>query len=171
MPRLAPFGIFPTQDGHIAICAPTDGFTASLFDAMGCPELAKDERFVSRDQRVQNHEGLHALIEAWTRSLSTDEAVERLERAEVPSGRVRDPGQAVRDPRLLARGETEVIEHPTYGAVEDIIVGGLPIRMTGAFAGFDKPAPGLGQHNADVFSQFLGLDAAAIDQLRAEGVV
>ncbi|MEO3692850.1 CaiB/BaiF CoA transferase family protein [Roseateles paludis] len=171
MPRLAPFGIFPTQDGHIAICAPTDGFTTSLFEAMGCPELAQDTRFVSRDQRVQNHEGLHALIEAWTRSLSTDEAVERLERAEVPSGRVRDPGQAVRDPRLLARGETEVIEHPTYGAVEDIIVGGLPIRMTGAFAGFDKPAPGLGQHNADVFSQFLGLDAGAIARLRAEGVV
>ena len=37
MPRLAPFGIFATQDGHIAICAPTDGFTASLFDAMGRP--------------------------------------------------------------------------------------------------------------------------------------
>ena len=43
--------------------------------------------------------------------------------------------------------------------------------MTGAFARFRQPAPGLGQHNADVFSQFLGLDAAAIDQLRAEGVV
>ena len=65
MPRLCALRHLPTQDGHIiAICAPTDGFTASLFDAMGCPELAKDERFVSRDQRVQNHEGLHALIEA-----------------------------------------------------------------------------------------------------------
>ena len=54
---------------------------------------------------------MHRLVEAWTRSLSTDEAVERLERA-AACGRVRDPGQAVRDPRLLARGETEAIEHP-----------------------------------------------------------
>ena len=60
---------------------------------MGCLNSPKTSALSARDQRVQNHEGLHALIEAWTRSLSTDEAVERLERAEVPSGRVRDPGQ------------------------------------------------------------------------------
>lgn len=171
MPRLAPFGVFATADGHIAICAPTDDFSATLFAAMGRPELREDPRFASRDARVVNHEALHGLVAGWIAGLSTDAAVQALEQHGVPSGRVRSPGEATRDPRLLARGETEVLEHPVYGAVEDIIVGGLPIRMTGSFTGFDRPAPGLGAHNATVYGELLGLSAAELAALKAEGVL
>ncbi len=171
MPRLAPFGVFATQDGHIAICAPTDDFSATLFDAMGRPELREDPRFASRDQRVVNHQALHALVAGWMAGLSTDVAVQTLERHGVPSGRVRSPGEATRDPRLLARGETERLEHPVYGAVEDIVVGGLPIRMTGSFTGFDRPAPELGAHNAAVYGELLGLSVAELAVLKAEGVL
>jgi len=171
MPRLAPFGIFQTQDGYVAICAPTDGFTASLLTAMGKPELTQDARFVDRNQRVKNNEALHELVESWTRTLSTDEAVLELELAGVPSGRVRDPGEAARDERLIARGETERVEHPKYGAVDDVIVGGLPIRMTGSFSGFDKPAPTLGEHNGTVLMDWLGMSASAVAQLKEQGAI
>ncbi|WP_457419372.1 CaiB/BaiF CoA transferase family protein [Roseateles sp. P5_E7] len=171
MPRLAPFGVFATQDGYVAVCAPTDGFANALFKAMGQPHLADDLRFASRDQRVQHSSELHRLLQVWMSTVSTDDAVEALEAAGVPSGRVRDPGEATRDERLLARGETERIEHPVYGAVDDIIVGGLPIRMTGAFAGFDRPAPNLGEHNGAIYGELLGLDAAELGALSAEGVI
>lgn len=171
MPRLAPFGIFPTQDGYVAICAPTDGFTASLLQVMGKEELIADERFVDRNSRVKNNQTLHQMVQAWTQSLPTDEAVLLLEKAGVPSGRVREPGEATRDPRLLARGETERIEHPKYGAVEEVIVGGLPIRMTGSFAGFDKHAPTLGQHNQAVFGDLLGISADILSRLKAQGSI
>jgi CoA:oxalate CoA-transferase len=171
MPRLAPFGVFATRDGYIAVCAPTDGFSASLFDAMGQPELRNDARFSDRTQRVKNNGALHEAVSAWMAALSTDEAVQRLEDHGVPSGRVRDPGEATRDPRLLARGETEVLEHPKYGAVSDIVVGGLPIRMAGSFTGFDQAAPGLGEHNAAVFGGMLGLSAEELTALAASGVV
>lgn len=171
MPRLAPFGVFATKDGHIAVCAPTDDFSAALFAAMGRPELREDPRFGTRDARVSNHEALHALVSGWMATLPTDAAVQTLEQHGVPSGRVRSPGEATRDPRLLARGETEALEHPVYGAVEDIIVGGLPIRMTGSFTGFDRPAPGLGAHNAAVYGELLGLSADELAALKADGVL
>lgn len=171
MPRLAPFGIFPTRDGHIAICAPTDGFTDGLFKAMEREDLRQDPRFEGRTQRVRHHDALHALVGAWTAMLSGEEATARLEAAGVPCGRVREPGEAVRDARLLMRGETEAIEHPVYGPVGDVIVGGLPIRMTGSFTGFDRAAPWLGQHNQAVLQDWLGLDDATLATLRAEGVV
>ncbi len=171
MPRLAPFGIFPTQDGYVAICAPTDGFTASLLRVMGKEELISDERFVDRNNRVKNNQTLHQMVQAWTQSLPTEEAVLLLEKAGVPSGRVREPGEATRDPRLLARGETERIEHPKYGAVEEVIVGGLPIRMTGSFAGFDKHAPMLGQHNQAVFGDLLGISEDILSRLKAQGSI
>lgn len=171
MPRLAPFGIFQTLDGYISICAPTDAFTAGLFVAMGRADLVGDERFSSRHQRVANSTELHGLIEAWARTITTADAEQRLEAASVPSGRVRDPDEAARDPRLLERGETEFLEHPKFGAIEDITVGGIPIRMTGSFAGFDKPAPGLGEHNAAVFGDLLGLPDGELAQLAADGVI
>ena len=171
MPRLAPFGVFATRDGQIAVCAPTDGFAASLFDAMGRPELRDDARFTNRDGRVANHEALHSMVASWMAGLDTDTAVLTLERHGVPSGRVRSPGEATRDPRLLARGETEALEHPVYGAVEDIIVGGLPIRMTGSFTGFDRAAPALGEHNAAIYGELLGLGDAELAALKADGVL
>ena len=171
MPRLAPFGIFRTRDGHIAICAPTDAFSAGLFAAMDRSDLIGDERFESRQRRVANSAALHTLVEAWAATVTTAEAERRLEAAGVPSGRVRDPGEAARDPRLLERGETERLEHPKFGAIEDIVVGGLPIRMTGSFAGFDKPAPGFGEHNAVVFRDLLGLADGEVARLAAEGVI
>ena len=39
VPRLAPFGIFATHDGYVALCAPTDAFARGVFDAIGRPEL------------------------------------------------------------------------------------------------------------------------------------
>lgn len=171
MPRLAPFGIFPTQDGYVAICAPTDGFTASLLRVMDKEELIGDERFVDRTSRVKNNQALHQMVQDWAQCLPTDEAVMLLEKAGVPSGRVREPGEAIRDPRLLARGETERIEHPSYGALDDVIVGGLPIRMTGSFAGFDKHAPTLGQHNQAVFGDLLGISKDILSRLKAQGSI
>lgn len=171
MPRLAPFGVFATADGHVAICGPTNEFAASLFTVIGKPQMREDPRFATRDGRVANHPALHAEVQAWAAALSTDAVVAALEAGGVPSGRVRDPGEATRDPRLLARGETEPIEHPVHGAVGDVIVGGLPIRMTGSFTGFDTPAPGLGEHNEAVYGELLGLSSAAVAELAAAKVI
>jgi len=171
MARLAPFGVFPTSDGYISICAPKDDFVSGLFRAMEREDLLQDPRFNTRDARVRNHLELHDMVSAFTRTLTTHDACERLTDFDVPNGPVREPAEALRDPNLLARGETTQLMHPAYGAVEDIVVGGLPIRMSGAFTGFDKPAVTLGASNADVYGGMLGLDAARIAALAREGVI
>jgi crotonobetainyl-CoA:carnitine CoA-transferase CaiB-like acyl-CoA transferase len=171
MPRLAPFGVFPTQDGYVSICAPKDEFVVGLFNAMGQSALLDDERFCGRDARVHNHIVLHDMVSNWTRTLTTEQAVDVLTDFNVPNGAVRDPADAMRDPNLLLRGETTKLEHPVYGAVEDIVVGGLPIRMSGSFTGFDKPAVTLGASNETIYGGLLGLDAARITSLKKEGVI
>lgn len=169
--RLAPFGVFATNDGHVAICSPTDKFVAALFGAMGTPELARDPRFASRDQRVKNADELHALVEAWTSTLPTGQVVDQLGSRGVPCGPVRTPGEAVRDARSLRRGETTKLAHPHYGDTDDVVVTGLPIRMSGAFTGFDKPAPLLGEHNASVYGELLGLSDDQLRELAARAVI
>lgn len=171
MARLAPFGVFPTSDGYISICAPKDDFVVGLFKAMGRPELLGDPRFAGRDARVTNHLELHDMVSLWTRTMTTAEAADLLADHEVPSGPVRQPGEAMRDPNLLMRGETVKLLHPVYGAVEDIVVGGLPIRMSGAFTGFDKAAVTLGGSNDKVYGELLGYDQDKLDALKRDGVV
>jgi len=168
--RLAPFGIYPAIDGHLAICAYTDHFAHRLFEVMGRADLVRDERFRTRDMRVRHYRELDALIGQWTSSETSAEAIAKLNSAGIPAAEVRDPKLAVHDPRVVARNETVPMIHPKYGMVE-ICAMGLPIRFSGATAGFDQPPPELGEHNQRVYGEILGYDANRIAELRAQGII
>jgi len=169
--RLAPFGIYPAKDGHLAICAYTDAFAHRLFEVMRRKDLAEDERFRTRDARVRNYRELDALIGQWTSSETMAQAIAKLNSAGIPASEVRDPKTAVHDPRVVARNETVPMVHPRYGAADGIYAMGLPIRFSEATAGFDQPPPGLGEHNQHVYAEILGYDADWIEELRAQGVI
>ena len=171
VPRLAPFGIYTTRDGHAAICAHTDGFALNLFTAMARPDLATDERFNTRDSRVKHAAELDALIESWTSAQPLSELLPRLAAAGVPSAEVRTPGVAVRDPRVLARGETVPLAHPKFGAVEEVYGSGIPIKFSAATADFDQAAPALGEHNELVYGEMLGYSTEQLARWRAEEVI
>ncbi len=95
----------------------------------------------------------------------------RLDAVGVPSAPVRNPDVAMRDPQVVARGETVRLMHPKFGDVGDIYGMGLPIRFSGSDAGFDKPAPGLGEHNEAVYCGLLGYSPEKLEELRAKKVI
>jgi CoA:oxalate CoA-transferase len=169
VPRLAPFGIFRTADGYAAICAPTEHFARGVFEAMDREDLAADPRFVTRDARVENVDALNAILENFTRGLSTDRVVALFESHGVPAAPVRSPAEAVRDPRVVSRGETVPLEHPRLGRVADVIGPGVPITFSVSGIPKSRPAPGLGQDNTLIYGAWLGYDEARLDQLRAAG--
>jgi crotonobetainyl-CoA:carnitine CoA-transferase CaiB-like acyl-CoA transferase len=171
VPRLAPFGLYRTKDGYISICAPTEIFARSLFEAIGRADLIDDPRFVNRDARVENVRALDAIIGDFTSRYTNAEAVSILESAGVPSAEVRSPDEAVRDPRVLARAETVRLEHPKYGAVDEVYGMGIPIKFSGATAGFDQPAPALGEHNETVYGGILGYSTEHLERLKSSGVI
>ncbi|MFN0111075.1 MAG: CaiB/BaiF CoA transferase family protein [Blastocatellia bacterium] len=171
MPRLAPFGTYPASDGYIAICAHQDEFAHAVFNAMKRPELANDERFRTRDHRVKHVAEVDALIEAWTRELPTAELLLTLEAAGVPCAEVRDPNTALRDPRVVARGETVRLAHPQHGTVGDVYGMGLPIKFSAATAAYDQAPPEMGEHNQHVYGELLGYSPQRIAELRSLGVI
>lgn len=171
LPRLAPFGVYPTKDGFIALCAPTEAMARAFFEAAGHPELADDERFSTRNARVKNFQELNAFIERFTSSLTSAEAVTRLERAGAPAAEVRDPYAATRDPRVVRRGETQPLLHPKYGAVADVYGMGMPFTFSGSRIGFDQPPPALGEHNDRVYGHMLGYSPERILELKALKVI
>ena len=171
VPRLAPFGTYRTRDGFVSICAPMEVFAQALFRAMGRPELGVDPRFSTRDRRVVNVKELDRIIEDFTGKYTTAEAVKILEAGEVPAAEVRNTDQAVRDPRVVARGETVRLTHPKYGDVDDVYGMGMPLKFSGATVGFDQPPPDVGEHNEAIYGGLLGYSADRIAELRRDGVI
>ena len=171
VPRLTPFGIYESADGHVAICAPTEQFARGVFAAIGRPEFETDPRFATRDARVAHVDELNTHIEAFTRTVPASVLVPLLEKHGVPAAEVRSPAEAVRDPRVRARGETVPLDHPQFGRVADVIGMGVPITFSNAPATPLRPAPSVGQDNELVYGEWLGYGQAGVQQLRANGII
>ena len=171
VPRLAPFGMFPTSDGFITIAAPTETFAKNLFKVIGKPELGLDKRFASRDARVKNEKALNKIIRVFTLSHTTFDAVEILNDGGVPTAEVRYPNEAVRDQNVINRGETIHLSHPKYGKTDDVMGMGMPFKMSNAQIGFDKEAPDLGEQNELIYKEFLGYSDDKIKAMKANKII
>jgi len=169
--RLSPFGVFPSKDGYVAICAYTDEFAHALFQTMGRDDLIVSEQFRARDMRVKNFRELDAMVTSWTASHSTAEITAKLNAQNIPAAEVRLPTAAVRDPQVVARRETVLLSHPKYGVVENVYGMGMPIKFAAASSGFDQPPPALGEHNQLVYGEMLGYNAQKIEDLRRENII
>jgi crotonobetainyl-CoA:carnitine CoA-transferase CaiB-like acyl-CoA transferase len=170
VPRLAPFGVYPTANGYVAICAPTEAFAESLFHAIGRADLCEDERFRTRDARVRNVEEVDRIVRDFTCSRSGADVVSALARAGVPAAEVRNPSEAVRDPRVVARGETMRLSHPA-AENEDVYGPGVPIVFSDATIDLSQPPPGIGEHNQEVYGDLLGYSTGELKELKSTGVI
>ncbi|MEM5428031.1 CoA transferase [Cupriavidus oxalaticus] len=169
--RLAPFGVYPTRDGHVAVVAFQPDWMRGLLEAMDQAALLDDPRFSSRGPRMRNASALNEAIAAWTRQRSTAEVVsELLDKRGVPCAPVRKPDEVLHDQRLHDSGALMRLAHPELGQV-DAVGMGLPIRFSATPSQFDKPAMALGGANEEVYGGLLKLSQDEIDALREEGVV
>jgi crotonobetainyl-CoA:carnitine CoA-transferase CaiB-like acyl-CoA transferase len=170
VPRLAPFGVYRTANGYVAICAPTEAFAEALFHAIGRAELCADERFRTRDQRVRHVEQVDRILSDFTQTRASADVVSTLARAGVPAAEVRDPAEAVRDPRVVARGETIRLSHPSISN-EEAYGPGVPIVFSGASIDLSQPPPGIGEHNQEIYGDLLGYSARELEELQLSGVI
>jgi itaconate CoA-transferase len=115
------------------------------------PELAEDDRFKGNAARAAHREDVEAAIDACLSTLSTSEAVARLEEAGIATARVNDMAALWSHPQLAARQAWVEIETPA---------GAMPALKPLAGESWEPrmdPVPDLGEHNAKILAE-LGLD-------------
>ena len=61
--------------------------------------------------------------------------------------------EALSDPHCLARGMVQEVEHPTAGRMKTL---GIPVKLSRTAGAVRRPAPMLGEHNAEVIAEWLG---------------
>jgi formyl-CoA transferase len=166
-----PFNTYRARDGWVTLCVLTSREWHHLLGAMGREDLASDPRFdASPGSRRVHREEIDALVGEWVGEHSVEDAVKILQAHDLPAGPVRDLRDVLDDEHLRSREMLVDLEHPTHGPVPGVTVPGMPIKFVHHEATFDAPAPSLGAHNTEVYGR-LGLGAADLEALRAEGVI
>src|SRR5437870_843167 len=164
----APYNVYPAADGHVAIHIVTEGHWRNLLQAMGREELASDPRFATNADRVAHMDETDEVVAEWTRTLPKMDVFARLKAARVPCAPVRTAPEVMADRHMHERGMLEDIDHPELGP---ITAPTSPLRLHGLARAPAGPSPLIGQHNAEIYGDWLGLSAAELAALKDEGVI
>lgn len=145
-PLSTPFGCFATRDGQVVIAVLSGKQFAALAGLICAADAADDPRFASDESRTEHEPALKALIEAWSRKLTTEEAVAALAGVGLPAAPIWDIAQATDSEHAKARGLVSVLGNNA--------VVGQPVRFDGAKPLASTPAPGLGGDRAAILRTF-----------------
>lgn len=166
-PLSAPFGVYQARDGHFALAVLNRKLFAALADAIGRPELGRDESLASDEQRSAREPELRAAIEAWARQHPVDTVVQQIEAAGVPVAPIWNIEQALNSPQALAR---ELLQAVDDARLPDLRLPTQPVRFGGAAPNRAERAPALGEHGTELLTSLLGHGLDKINELREAGV-
>ena len=164
----AAWGIYPCRDGFVGVIAGPDHRWPEVARIMEREELA-DPRFASRRGRQDNADEVDALMLPWLIEHDKVDIFKAGQESGLGFSFVATMQDIIEMEQLLARDYFVEMEHPKAGTLR---YPGAPIACEpGAEAWVFRRAPMLGEHNAEVLSEWLGLDAARISQLRRAGTM
>jgi CoA:oxalate CoA-transferase len=166
-PISAPYGLFPTRDGEIALAPADDAFFGRLADALGEPGLKTDVLYATQDARVANRARINAIVGGKLATNTSAFWVATLNAAGVPCGPVHSVEAVFQDPQIQAQQMFLDVPHPGHGMVRML---GFPIKLSATPCQVHRPAPALGQHSDEILAE-LDYSEAERDSLRQEGVI
>jgi crotonobetainyl-CoA:carnitine CoA-transferase CaiB-like acyl-CoA transferase len=168
--RSAPNGVYRCSgnDRWCAISVTTEKQWKGFKRALGNPGWAKEERFATMKNRLQNVKALDSLIQGWSVLRPAEEVMKILQKQGVPAGVVQNAADLASDPQLRDRGFFIELEHQVLGKT---ITDASPIRLSESPAEYKRAAPEHGQDNEYVYSQLLGLSGDQINGLKEKGVI
>ena len=144
---IVPYRGYATKDGFIVIAAGNDKLFAALAKVFGHPEWARDPRFLTNPDRVNNQQVLYGWIEDIVRERTSGEWQQILDAAAVPNA----PMQTIA--QVLAHPQTEALGMLQSSPAGDITLLGLPLSFDGKRPAFRKPPPVLGAHTTEILGQ------------------
>jgi crotonobetainyl-CoA:carnitine CoA-transferase CaiB-like acyl-CoA transferase len=166
-PLMAPHGIYRCKghDRWLAVACRDDADWAELSALLG---LAGDGRFATLAGRLERRRELDDAVSGWTAVRTAEEAMHLLQGRGVPAGVVMNGRDLFKDKHLRDRGFFLGFERAEVGEKH---YPALPFRIGDLPLAADRPAPLLGEHNAEVLGGLLGLSAQELAELEAADVI
>jgi itaconate CoA-transferase len=166
-PAVAPYGAYATRDGQTVVLGTTNDreWQRVAREIIGRPDLAADGRLATNPGRCAHRDILDDAIGTWCAEHDLAEIQECADRAGIGHARLNRPSEVIAHPQLAARDRWRRVGTPS-GEI-------TALRPPPVIDGFEQPmgaVPALGEHTDSVLGE-LGLTAADLDRLRADGVI
>ena len=164
--RFAPQGVYRCEgiEQWLAVSVRTNEEWRALAAAIGASELAG----LSLEERRARHDELDVAIAAWAADRDPQAAMETLQGAGIPAGRVLDSDKIHDDPHLAARGYWVELPHPRMHAWKQP---SSTWRFFEANPQLRRHAPLFGEHTQEVLSSLLGVTDSELNELREQAII
>jgi len=157
---VAPYAAYPCSDGLVFTGAGNDRSFAKLMAVLGAPELARDPRFRTSVDRVENREALDELISLQTRDRSSNDLAMEILNAGLAAGPFLNLEQVFNHPQVAANGMH--VQMPDYQGT------GLPMAFLRTPGAIHATPPHFAAHTDEVLAE-AGMSAPDIARFEAEG--
>jgi crotonobetainyl-CoA:carnitine CoA-transferase CaiB-like acyl-CoA transferase len=163
--RWAPQGAYQClgEDQWLVVAVTDDDEWRSACAVIGRPDLAD----LTLEDRQARHDELDAVLGGWAREQDPQDAMEDLQAAGVPAGRILDTGAVHDDPQLLRRGFWVYLPHPQMHRYKQANVSW---RLVECHPSLTSPSPLFGEHTREVLTTLAGLTDDDVDALYAAEV-
>ncbi|MBV8625979.1 MAG: CoA transferase [Herbaspirillum sp.] len=157
---------YETRDGHLCVLIYNDKQWKAFFTAIGQAErFDSDARFSTHSNRARHIGEVYAEVARLMRERTTQQWRTLLDAADIPNMPMNSPYDLLEDPHLQAVDFIRQVEHPTEGTLR---TPGTPTQWSRTACTPASPAPGLGEHTAEVLQE-LGYSTDEIAALRKRG--
>jgi crotonobetainyl-CoA:carnitine CoA-transferase CaiB-like acyl-CoA transferase len=165
---IAPAHILPCKDGYIYNAFAEERQWWRFVEVMGHPEWADIELFKDASTRAKYWDALKPLLLEWTMEHTTEEIYRWSQEQGAPVGAVRTADQVVNDRQMAAREFFVEVENQENVKLK---YPGVPYSFSEIQRQEPMAAPGLGQHNEDIYCGRLGYSPREVARLKEAGVI
>jgi crotonobetainyl-CoA:carnitine CoA-transferase CaiB-like acyl-CoA transferase len=169
LPFASPRNAFKTHDGDwVAMSCSTQSVFVRACHAIGRPDLVADERYANNQTRTENYIALDAVFADWISSHATEDVLATLNDAGAAAAPIYDVRGVFNDPHFRDRENLVAVDDPDLGSIR---MQNVVPKLSRTPGGIRHAGPRLGEHTREVYSDWLDVSDAELDQLTADGVI
>src|SRR5277367_2009325 len=139
----------------------------SICKVIGKEEWITDPDYAKPDARLPRLKDIFATIEAWTMTKTKFEAMDILNKYDIPCGPILSMKEIAEEQSLRDTGTVVEVDHPTRGKYLTV---GNPVKMSDSITEVQR-SPLLGEHTTEILRDVLRFDPARIAEIESSGAI
>ena len=146
-PILAPYGIFKTSDGEIAVAPASDKFCSIFLECIGLISLLENELYKNNSNRMKNRDSLNEIVNERMISETSDFWIKKLNKAGCPAAKIVSLPEALNS-QLIQDNEMVISSNGPEG--RQIKMTGFPVKLSDTPSQLYRCPPLLGEHTNEI---------------------
>ena len=146
-PILAPYGIFKTSDGEIAVAPASDKFCSIFLECIDLITLLENELYKNNSNRMKNRDSLNEIVNERMISETSDFWIKKLNKAGCPAAKIVSLPEALNS-QLIQDNEMVISSNGPEG--RQIKMTGFPVKLSDTPSQLYRSPPLLGEHTNEI---------------------